>query len=236
MYMDKRVLAVVTARGGSKGLLRKNIRQIAGKPLMAWTLDEARRSAYIDRCIVSTDDAEIAELARQSGADVPFLRPAELASDTAKTVDVLMHAMNWLKDRGEVYEIIVLLQPTSPLRTYEDIDKAIELLSAKGASAIVSVAETRHNPCWTNTLPADGSMKEFLRPDVLGKNRQELPVFYRLNGAVYAGYSEYIKSVNGFFGNGTFAYIMPKERSVDIDDEFDFHVAEIMLSDKRRGL
>ena len=123
----------------------------------------------------------------------------------------------------------MLLQPTSPLRTTKDIDKAIELLFLKEAKAIVSVCEVDHHPLWANTLPEDGCMKDFIRQEIMNKNRQELPVFYRLNGAVYLAYCSYIKQCKSFLGKETFAYIMPKERSIDVDDEIDFKLAEILM-------
>ena len=126
----------------------------------------------------------------------------------------------------------MLLQPTSPLRRFEDIDKAIELLFLKEAKAIVSVCEVDHLPLWANTLPEDGCMKDFIRKEIMNKNRQELPVFYRLNGAIYLAYYNYIKEQESFFGEKTFAHIMPREKSIDIDDEIDFKLAEILLTQR----
>jgi len=231
MYKSKNILGLIPARGGSKGLPRKNIKLLLGKPLITWTIEQALASKYLDRVVVSTDDKEIAEISKKYGAEVPFLRPRELATDEAKGIDVILHAINWLKenDKQKQYELIILLQPTSPLRTREDIDKAIEFLFLKEAEAIVSVCEVDHHPLWANTLPEDGCMKDFIRQEIMNKNRQELPVFYRLNGAIYIAYCDYLQKQKSFFGKKTFVYIMPKSRSMDIDDEVDFKLAQILV-------
>lgn len=227
--MKKKILGIITARGGSKRVRRKNIREIFGKPLLAWTIQQAKGSKYIDRLIVSTDDEETANIARKYSGEAPFLRPKEFATDEAKSIDVIIHAVNWSKECGDNYEIVILLQPTSPMRLTEDIDKAVELLCAKKAKAVVSVCAAEHPPCWTNTLPADGSMKAFIKPEMIMSNRQEPEKYYRLNGAVYVAYIDYLTAQNGFFGDETFAYIMPGERSVDIDNEIDFKFAEYLM-------
>ena len=231
MYKGKNILGLIPARGGSKGLPRKNIKPLLGKPLIAWTIEQALESKYIDRLIVSTDDIEIAEISKKYGAEVPFIRPKKLAEDNAKGIYVVLHVINWLKvnDKQKQYDLMILLQPTSPLRTKEDINEAIEYLFLKEAKAIVSVCEVDHHPFWANTLPEDGCMKDFIRKEIINKNRQELPVYYRLNGAIYLAYCNYIKQCKGFIGKETFAYKMPKERSIDIDDKIDFKLAKILI-------
>lgn len=229
MYKGKNILALIPARGGSKGLPRKNILPIAGRPLIAWTIEAARTSNYIDRIVISTDDEEIAEVSKVYGADVPFLRPKELATDEAKSMDVVFHAIHTIEATGAIYDVVVLLQPTSPLRTREDIDCAVELLFSKDAGAVVSVCETEHHPYWANMLPPDGNMKDFLRPDISNINRQELPIFYRLNGALYLASIKYLKANKGFINSDTYAYIMSQDRSVDIDTAFDFKFAEFLM-------
>jgi len=231
LYKGENILGLIPSRGGSKGLPRKNIKPLLGKPLIAWTIEQALTSKYLDSVVVSTDDEEIAEISKKYGADVPFMRPKELAEDNAKGIDVVLHAMDWVKenDTRKQYDLLMLLQPTSPLRISEDIDKAIELLFLKEAKAIVSVCEVDHHPLWANILPEDGCMKNFIRKEIMNKNRQELPIFYRLNGAIYLSYCNYIKERKSFFGKDTFAYIMPKSRSVDIDDEIDFKLVEILI-------
>lgn len=228
MYKDKKILALIPARGGSKGLPRKNIKVLLGKPLIAWTIEEAKKSRYIDRIILSTEDKKIAAIAKRFGAEVPFMRPKKLAEDRAKGIDVVFHAMGFMKRQGEAYDMLILLQPTSPLRIAEDIDNAIRLLFKKNAGAIVSVCEMEHHPHKANTLPRNRCMKDFMKNIYLNKNRQELDKFYRKNGAIYLVRWDYIQKQKSFFGKKTFAYIMPQERSVDIDTEIDFKVAEIL--------
>jgi len=231
MYKDKTILGLIPARGGSKGLPRKNIKSLLGKPLIAWTIEQALASKFLDRVIVSTDDKEIAEISKKYGAEIPFMRPKELAENNAKGIEVVLHAIDWFRgnDKRKQYDLIMLLQPTSPLRTIKDIDKAIELLFLKEAKAIVSVCEVDHHPLWANILPKDGCMKDFIRREVMNKNRQELSVFYRLNGAIYLAYCDYIKEQESFFGEKTFSYIMPRERAIDIDNEIDFELAQILM-------
>ncbi len=229
MYKDKKILAIVPARGGSKGLPGKNIMEIFGKPAIAWTIESALKSAFLDKTIVTTDDQEIADIARKYGAVIPFIRPKELAGDKTPMIDVILHALDFFKKCGEAYDIMVLLQPTSPLRKAEDIDGSIKAMFEKGAGSVISVCETEHPPYWSNTLPPDGCMKDFVRKDIMNKNRQELPKFYRLNGAIYASDVEYLYKLNCFFGEKTFAYVMPFERSVDIDHKTDMLLSEILL-------
>jgi len=231
MYKGKNILGLIPARGGSKGLPKKNIKLLLGKPLIAWTIEQALASKYLDRVVVSTDDEEIAEISKKGGADVPFIRPKELAEDDAKGIDVVLHAINWIEKSDNKCDLIMLFQPTSPLRTKADIDKAIELLFLKEAKAIVSVCEVDHHPLWVNTLPEDRCMKNFIKPEIMNKNRQELPVFYRLNGAIYIAYCDYLKKYKSFIDKNTYAYIMPKNRSVDIDNEIDFQLAEILIKE-----
>ena len=232
MYKGKSVLALITARGGSKGLPRKNIKPFLGKPLIAWTIECARNSKYADRVIVSTDDKEIAAISRKFRAETPFLRPKNLATSNAKSIDVILHAIDWLKKHGQRYDLLLLLQPTSPLRAPQDIDRAIELLFRKKAKAVVSVSETEHSPCWSNVLPRNFSMKDFISRSIINKTRQELPVFYRLNGAIFLVFSDHLKAVKNFYGKKTYAYIMPQDRSVDIDTELDFLLAEYLYKNK----
>ena len=235
MINDKKVLAIIPARGGSKGLPGKNIKELCGKPLIAWSIEAAKACSNIDRVVASTDDEDIAKVAKKYGAEVPFMRPAELASDTASTIDVIFHAINWLKEHQDYRsEYILLLQPTSPLRSGEDIDGAIQMLKDKDVRAVVSVCETDHHPWWSNTLPENGNMKDFLRPGILNKRRQSLPVFYRLNGAIYLADTDYLHKCNGFFGPETFAYKMAESRTVDIDSDLDFKLAALLLEEKNR--
>ncbi|MBD3841921.1 MAG: acylneuraminate cytidylyltransferase family protein [Campylobacterales bacterium] len=227
MFNEKSFLAVIPARGGSKRLPRKNLLDLAGKPLIAWTIEAAKKSKYIDCFVVSTDDQEILDVSQKFDAEV-VVRSAELASDTASSVDVVMHA---IEAQSQNFDYVILLQPTSPLRTAKHIDEAIELLFEKKANAIFSVCETDHSPLWANTLPEDCNMDNFIRDGIKGKRSQDLPIYYRLNGCLYIVNSACFKHSHSFFLNARcYAYKMAKEYSVDIDDFFDFIVAESLLS------
>jgi CMP-N-acetylneuraminic acid synthetase len=219
-------LAVINARGGSKRLPNKNRFDLAGKPLIVWTIEAAKASKYIDKLIVSTDNPAITQMAEDYGAEVPFIRPAELANDKADSISVLKHAAAFFEGK---YECIMLLQPTSPLRTTADIDAAIEKLN-QDTKSVVSVCKANHSPLWMNTLPEDYSMKNFIDPAIKNERSQDLPVYYRLNGAVYVSEIEYLFKINGFIGKSTKALIMPENRSIDIDTELDFIQAEIFIN------
>jgi N-acylneuraminate cytidylyltransferase/CMP-N,N'-diacetyllegionaminic acid synthase len=223
------ILYIIPARVGSKGLPGKNIRLLGNKPLIAYSIEAAVNSIFKGTVIVSTDDEEIASVGKKYGATVPFIRPNELATDAASTMDVVFHAINFYKQQHVFFDLVVVLQPTSPLRTSSDIDLAISLMKEKNVAAVVSVCESEHHPLWTNILPADGSMKNFIREEVKGKNRQQLPVNFRLNGALYISKSEALEIYKGFIHEKTIAYIMPTDRSVDIDHEIDFKLAELLL-------
>lgn len=223
-----KVLAVIPARGGSKRLPRKNILGLAGKPLIAWTIEASNKSKYVDRLIISTDDKEIMSVGERYGAQIPFTRPESLASDTASTNDVILHAIELIE---EEYDIVVILQPTSPLRTADDIDKALEVFLKSGVSGVISVCECEHSPLWSNTLPKNGSLENFLDSKVLGKRSQDLPKYYRLNGAIYAfSIGEYLENRGAFYDQRAFGFVMPTLRSIDIDNELDFKLAEVILN------
>ena len=180
MYKGKTFLAVIPARGGSKRLPRKNVLDLNGKPLIAYSIEAGLKSKYIDKVIVTSDDDEILTISERYGADT-IKRPDELASDTATTFDAIKHAM----ENCERYDYIILLQPTSPLRNEKHIDEAIELLESKNADAVVSVCEMDHSPLWSNTLNDSLSMSDFLKDEVVNKRSQDLEKYYRLNGAIY---------------------------------------------------
>ncbi|EHP89549.1 acylneuraminate cytidylyltransferase family protein [Methanotorris formicicus] len=228
-----KILGLIPARGGSKGLPRKNIKPLLGKPLIGWTIEYAKNSKYIDKVVVSTDDEEIAKVSKECGAEVPFLRPKELARDDSPTIDAIIHAINWFEERGMFFDILVLLQTTSPLRTTEDIDNAIELfLNNKEALSLVSVKENEHPPFWSLKIE-----NRFLKPlfgeEYFRKRRQELPKSYMPNGAIFISYVNILKEYKTFYTPKTIAYIMPPERSIDIDNEFDFLLAEFILKNKK---
>ncbi|MFS2262065.1 acylneuraminate cytidylyltransferase family protein [Vibrio vulnificus] len=227
MIDGKKVLALVPARGGSKRLPDKNKLPLVGKPLIAWTIEAALMGQYVDRVHVSTDDEDIASISKQFGGEVPELRPEHLSSDTATTESVLFYI---LQKYGEDVEIIVLLQPTSPLRTSSHIDEALELFVSNHAESVVSVTPCEHSPLWANTLPKDHSMGSFLRPEVLQRS-QDLDVYYRLNGAIYIFDVNKLKD-NGkiFYSSNSYAYIMDNMASVDIDNVLDFELASLLIS------
>ena len=226
MYTNKTFLAIIPARGGSKRLPRKNVLDLCGKPLIAYTIEAALKSKYINKVIVSSDDEEILNISSNFGADI-IKRPDELASDTATTFDAIKHTINNL----EKYDYIVLLQPTSPLRNENQIDEAIELLEEKQADAIVSVCEMDHSPLWSNTLPKDGNMRGFLREEILNKRSQDLEKYYRLNGAIYICKTDKLLENKSFFlKDNIFAYIMDRKSSIDIDEEIDFEIAKVLIN------
>jgi N-acylneuraminate cytidylyltransferase len=220
---QKRVLAVIPARGGSKGVPRKNVRDLAGKPLICWTINAAKESKYIDRLILTSEDEEIIRVAKAAGCDVPFTRPEELASDTAAGVDVLCHAVEQV---AEDYDYVVLLQPTSPLRQTSDIDGAVELCVDRDVASVVSVAEATKSPYWMYHMQGDGALSPFVENSAA--NRQELPRAYALNGAVYVLRIASLLESRKIMSEETIGYVMPEERSYDIDSETDFLICEFL--------
>lgn len=227
------LVAVIPARGGSKRLPRKNLLPLGGKPLIRWSLEAARDSGVVDHLLVTSDDREILAEAEAFGA-FPLLRPAELATDTATTTDTLLHALDALEEHAIKPGRIMLLQPTSPLRTAEDICDAVRLFELKHADSVISVCVAEHSPLWFNTISPDGRMDNFLSQDVLNVRSQDLPTYYRLNGAVYLSGVDVFRRNNGFFMKNSHALIMPSERSVDIDTYFDYRLAECLLRNMMR--
>lgn len=217
---SNKVLALITARGGSKGLPRKNVLLAGGKPLLAWTVDAAISAECVERVVLSSDDHEIMDAARSAGCDVPFCRPAHLASDVATSIDVVLHALDQLPG----YEYVVLLQPTSPLRTAADIDAAFKLMIESGAPSCVSACEVDQSP-YLMFRTKDGNKVERLLPeDSRVIRRQDLPLIYVLNGAIYIARVDWLRQSKSFLGEGCIAYVMTKERSLDIDNAEDFEI------------
>lgn len=229
-----KILFIIPARGGSKGLPGKNIKDLQGKPLIAYAIEAAQNSGISGDIIVSTDDEKIAETAKKFGAQVPFLRPEILSGDKASGMDVIFHAVDFAKQHGTIYDFVIVLQPTSPLRTADDIKNAYNLLQEQKAKAVVSVSVCDHHPLWTNTLPEDKFMGNFMKPEVKDKQRQQLPEYYQINGAIYMGYLDYISEKKVFIGDKTVAFIMPAERSVDIDTEKDLVLANYFLEKTKK--
>lgn len=225
-----RNIAIIPARSGSKGLKHKNIKLLNGKPLISYTIDTARNSKLFDEIFVSTDSEEYAKIARASGASVPFLRSKRLSSDTASSWDVVKDAILNYREIGKEFDNIVLLQPTSPLRKTEDIINGYDVMRSNNAMAVVSVCEVDHSPLWCNILPEDKSLKNFLNQDLINVPRQNLPTYYRINGALYMVNIEYLMSTHDIYHERCHAVIMPKENSIDIDNEMDFKIAETLIS------
>lgn len=224
MIASKRVLAIIPARGGSKGVPRKNIRKVAGKPLIAWTIEAAKNSRHIDRLVLSSDDAEIIEVARTWECEAPFVRPAELAQDDTPGIDPVLHVLGELPG----YDYVVLLQPTSPLRNAGDIDGGIEMCHGGRAPACVSVVESAQNPYWMYSIDGYRHLLPLMKDEGFSR-RQDLPKFYVLNGAVYVADCRWLAQSRTFLAPETLAYEMPAARSLDIDDEVDFAALDAVL-------
>ncbi|WP_075167656.1 cytidylyltransferase domain-containing protein [Acinetobacter indicus] len=232
MIGQYRVTALIPARGGSKRLPRKNIKLLVDKPLIAWSIEVAKACKYVDRVIVSTDDEEIKRISEQYGAEVPFLRPEYLSNDHASSFDVIKHAIDFLT-LSRSNELIVLLQPTSPLRLASEIDAALEFFVQKNAKGVVSISETEHSPMWSNTLPEDGCMSDFIRPEVQGKRSQDLPTFFRLNGSIYIYETlSLLEQSKIFFNENVYGFQTSLETAVDIDTGLDFLIAETIMKNR----
>jgi CMP-N,N'-diacetyllegionaminic acid synthase len=228
---DKKIMAIIPARGGSKRVPRKNLALLAGKPLIAWTIEKSLRCQCIDRVIVSTEDAEIADISRKCGADVPFMRPTELSRDNTPDLPVCRHALEWMAEHENYHpDIIAWLRPTCPLRRVEDIRSAVEKLIETKADCVRSVSCVKHHPYWMKRLKEDR-----LIPFMDNKNekehyqRQLLPELYHLNGAVDVVWAENVLKEELLFAGDMRAYVMPPEFSEDIDTELDFAIVEAIL-------
>ena len=225
MIKGKTVLGIIPARGGSKGIPRKNIKLLCGKPLIAWTIEEAKKSKYIDRLILSTEDNEIIKVAKEWGCEVPFKRPKELAKDKTPGIEPVLHA---IKKLPEKYDYVCLLQPTSPLRKAEHIDGAIEQCIDNKADSCVSVTEVEKHPYWMYEIKANNLIVPLIKKELVTR-RQDLPKVYVLNGALYVIKANVLKQKKKFINEKTIAYVMDRERSVDIDNIKDFKYCEYFL-------
>lgn len=228
MYNSKRIIALVPARGGSKGIKRKNVMALGGRPLISYTIEAALASKYIDTVIVSTDDREIANVARGLGALVPFYRPADLATDEAPTIGVVLHAMEYLESIGDVYETLVLLQPTQPLRATADIDEALEFHFANDERSLVSVSLVDDHPLLIRTIDGNNSAVRLIDANSTCR-RQDMPTFYKVNGCIYINNVNELSSRTSFNDNDL-AFVMDPNHSVDIDEIKDAFIAEYYLN------
>lgn len=222
-----KILAVIPARLGSKRLPEKNIKMLNGKPLLAYTIDAIKKSQYIDRFVVSTEDTNIAQIAQSCGAEI-INRPKELASDESPTDDVIINVLEQLQKKEQyIPDIIILLQPTSPLRTTEDIDTAIKTFLDSSGESLVSVTEYDHTPYWAFRIEKGVLKPEFTKDSL--KRSQDLPKLYRPNGSIFISRVQTFLEYRSFYTKQILSFIMPRERSIDIDDEFDFSIAEFLL-------
>lgn len=232
MIDDKVVLGIIPARGGSKGIPRKNIKKLNGKPLIAYTIEEALKSKYIDRIVVTTEDMEIAEISKKYGAEVPFIRPAELAEDDTPGIDPIIHCIKWLRDNeGYSPDYVYQLQCTLPLRTVEHVDEAMELMVRTGGDAVVSVCKSEHSPYWMKKIE-NGRLIDFLDSYSNNRRRQELPIVYRLNGAIHIAKTHILLKYGSWYTDFTTPYIMDYVSSIDIDDIHDFKFVEFLIKEK----
>ena len=227
-----RAIAIIPARSGSKGLKDKNIKELNGKPMMAYTIEAANNSGIFDCVHVSTDSEKYADIARKYGANVPFLRSDELSGDNASSWDVVRYVLHMYSNSGVEYDLFALLQPTSPLRTAEDIKNAYNIYMEKNAKAIVSVCETDHPPIFSDVIAEDGSMKGFVKKEYRDLPRQAIPKYYRVNGGIYLVNKSCLDDIVSLYDNECYAYIMDRESSIDIDSNIDFLVAETLMKNK----
>lgn len=228
----KGMLVVIPARGGSKGIPRKNLQELGGRPLISWTIQAALTSQSVDRVIVSTEDERIADVARAWGADTPFLRPDELARDSTQSVPVVTHALNWLlTQQAQQFEYVMLIQPTSPFVNSEDIEAAHGIAVARHAETVISVFASHAHPYFAKRIGDDGRLENFGPWKPESGRRQDLPYAYALNGAIYLARTDVLLDRQSFNTDQTYGYVMPPERSLDIDTPWDLHLARLVAND-----
>jgi len=225
MIDSKKVLAIIPARGGSKGVPRKNLRHVGGKPLIGWAIEASHASKYIDRTIISSEDSEILEVARSYGCEVPFIRPAELSQDDTPGMAPILHAIDQLPG----YDLVVVLQPTSPLRSTEEIDAAIALCISKNAASCVSVTYADKHPLWMYQMTEDHLIHPIIAGQSMITRRQDLPDAYILNGAVYVATTNHLLLHKNFLTEDTIGFVMPKESSIDVDTELDLFIVDSII-------
>ncbi|MBC8578964.1 acylneuraminate cytidylyltransferase family protein [Zhenhengia yiwuensis] len=228
MYKDKKILAIIPARGGSKGIKNKNIVDLCNRPLISYSIIAALESKYIDKVVVSTDSEEIAEVARNYDAEVPFLRPKEFASDTAKTIDAVMHCIETLEEMGQTYDYLVLLQPTQPLRQAYHIDEAIELLMDKDEVSLISVRRVIDHPILIRTIDEVGNGVNLMNQSST-QRRQDFKQYYKVNGSIYINKIDQLTYETSLNDNKV-CYIMEDQYDIDIDEHFDLSIAELKLT------
>lgn len=234
MILNKRMktLAIIPARGGSKGIPDKNSRLLAGKPLIAWSIEAALSATMVDRVIVTTDSLEIMQIAKSFGAEVPFRRPGELAEDNTPGIEPILHATRWMIEHENYCpDFVGCLQPTSPFRTGNDIDLSIALAIRKNAASVISISLSNHHPNWMQHMDQEGRLIDFIPGGTSIGSRQEMEPVYELNGAIYLIKTDVLLEKKAFFVKDAYGYVMPIERSLDIDTLWDFHLAELIAEE-----
>lgn len=224
MHQNKKILALIPARGGSKGIPGKNIKPLSGKPLIEWTIDAAKKSKYIDRLILSSDDEEIIKVAKRAGCEIPFIRPKELAQDQSSSMDVILHALDAIE---EEYDYLLLLQPTSPFRQTKDIDHIIEACLNNNHKIMVSVSKSEQHPFLMYRI--EDTILQPILENSQNLRRQDMPSVYELNGALYLANVQYLKQAKSFGGPDVHAFIM-EGHQIDIDDPIDWVIAETLIA------
>jgi N-acylneuraminate cytidylyltransferase len=227
MIENHTTLAIILARGGSKGVPSKNILNVGGKPLIVWTIEEAKKSQYIDRLILSSDSTDIIAVALEYGCESPFVRPPHLALDDTPSMPPLLYTIERLEKK---YDYVVLLQPTSPLRSVSDIDGCIAACIEHNVPACISITEAPKSPYWMYQMDSEGRLRSILTASENALSRQQLPAAYVLNGAVYVARTEWLKKEGSFMSPATIGYVMPRERSLDIDTKLDMGICDYLLS------
>ena len=232
MGSKESLLAVIPARGGSKRFPGKNLASLGSRPLIVWSIASAKASRYISSVVVSTDDKKIAQVSKDTGAITPFVRPHNLSLDTSPTTEVVIHTIEMLKKQGKSYDYVLLLQPTSPLRTAKHIDQAFEYLRSNNGDGVIGVTKVDHPIEWSNVLPENMAMDQFFSSGCKSVRSQDLPERYRINGAIYiADVKRFMDEKTFFFSSNIFAFLMDKDVSIDIDTPLDLKIAEVFLSD-----
>jgi N-acylneuraminate cytidylyltransferase/CMP-N,N'-diacetyllegionaminic acid synthase len=235
MINNKKIIAVIPARKGSKGLKGKNIKELCGKPLIAWSIEAALSSKYLDEVVVSTDDKATIDIANKYGASAPFLRPEYLSSDVATTFDVLKHTINFYKNElNKEFDYIVLLEPTSPLRDFSDIDNAVERLIYSDASSIVGISKTEdQNPVFLVNKDKDDFISGYVSKDMPSLRRQDVKDIYFFDGSIYISELKSLLDRETFYHNNTIGFEMPKYKSLEVDDIYDFIMVEAIMKYKK---
>lgn len=230
------MLAIIPARGGSKEIQNKNIKLFMGKPLIIWTIEAAIKAKQVDRIILSTDDKIIIDVCRDTGIECPFIRPKELAQDNSLAIDTYIYTIERLNNefRANINEYVVLL-PTCPLRLAEDIDNAINIFNKKKADSVISLFEATHPPSWSKKVQDCGLIRSYFTTEGGNSNRQEIEKAYMPNGAIFIFKHSLLKQKYTYYFKQSYSYIMPYERSIDIDNQLDFDFAEFLMRKKMKN-